>query len=512
MHLLCKAMQKKSAFLIIVALVIGVVIGYVVGWGTAPQPTIQTVTLPPTTYTVTVTERPGVTPAPTQTVTVTVTPAIGVVQPSEIVITAWTQGPERESIYRQLNLELAAEKLNTILRDLNIPLTVRIEGEFSTASWTDYRKKLYMALEAGTGPCIFLTAHIDTAVLSENNWVIPLDEYIQKYWNFTYYDVIPGLWDAVRYKGRVWGVPQDTEARPIYFNKILLKRLGWSDEEINDLPRKIRDGEFTLEDMLRVAKEAVDKGVVEPGYAIWHRPNPGPDWPIVYLAYGGKLYDDTTGKLVADMRVWRKYFEFFYKASMQNYRLISDMLTSLDWNRDIHPTIVAGKVLFWMGGTWHKGQWVSSFGLTEEQFWEMFGFALYPAGEKGLKPVTLSQPMAYFISKACPYPELAFLIVTLATDPYLNSLHAVPSAHLAILYSQLVNPLYIRDRFLKETGYMVEYAKYQPLHPKWGEYSTSIFEIVKGIETGGFRSVDEALAAFKNLLTTRLGDNVIIIE
>ncbi|MEM0088069.1 MAG: extracellular solute-binding protein [Thermofilum sp.] len=431
--------------------------------------------------------------------------------PVEIIITAWTQGPERESIYRQANLEEAAKRLTQMFKAVGVPATVRVEGEFSTASWTDYRKKLYLALEGGTGPCIFLTAHIDTATLADNGWIIPLDDYIKKYWNWTYYDVISGLWNSVTYKGRIWAIPQDTEARPVYYNKLLLKKLGWTDEMINDLPNKVLRGEFTLYDMLRVAKEAVDKGVVEPGYGIWHRPNAGPDWPIVYLAFGGELYDPGTGKLVADMKVWRKYFEWFYEASMARSKVISDKLTALDWNRDIHPTIVAGKVLFWMGGTWHKGQWVSSFGLSEEKFWEMFGFMLYPPGEKGGRPVTLSQPMAYFISKTCKYPEVAFLILTLATDSYLNSLHAVQSAHLAILYSQLSDPTYTKDKFLAATGYMVEYAKYQPLHPKWGEYQTTIFEVVKGIETGAF-TPDTALATFRDLLRSRLGDAVIIRE
>ncbi|MEM4810807.1 MAG: hypothetical protein QXS92_02715, partial [Thermofilum sp.] len=82
---------------------------------------------------------------------------------------------------------------------------------------------------------------------------------------------------------------------------------------------------------------------------------------------------------------------------------------------------------------------------------------------------------------------------------------------LAILYSQLSDPTYTKDKFLAATGYMVEYAKYQPLHPKWGEYQTTIFEIVKGIETGAF-TPDTALATFRDLLRSRLGDAVIIRE
>lgn len=494
---------RKTTALLLAALVVGVVVGYLIHWAITPAAPAA----PPEGYVPrSEYERLQRELESLRAQLAAAAPAA----PVEIVITAWTQGPESESMHRQKNLEMAAERLNQLFKVAGVPATVRVEGEFSTAGWTDYRKKLYLALEGGTGPCIFLTAHIDSAFLAENGWIIPLDDYVKKYWDWAYYDIISGLWDSVKYKGRIWGIPQDTEARPIYYNKLLLKKLGWTDEQINDLPNKVLRGEFTLYDMLSVAEEAVKKGVIEPGYGIWHRPNAGPDWPIVYLAFGGQLQDPTTGKLIADMRIWRKTFEWFYEASRVR-KVILEKITALDWNRDIHPTIVAGKVLFWMGGTWHKGQWVSSFGLSEEKFWEMFGFMLYPAGEKGGRPVTLSQPMAYFISKTCKYPEVAFLIITLATDPHLNSLHAVKSAHLAILYSQLSNSVYTQDKFLAAAGYMVEYAKYQPMHPKWGEYSTAIFEVIRGIETGQL-TVDAALATFRDTLKTRLGDEVIIRE
>jgi inositol-phosphate transport system substrate-binding protein len=494
--------QKTTAVFLIVSLLVGLVIGYFIGAATAPAPGEV---VPKSQYD----ELQKQVESLKQQLQQLSAQQAG--KPVEIVITAWTIGPEKESVYRQTNLEIAAAKLNQIFKAVGIPATVRLEGEFNTASWTDYRKKLYLALEGGTGPDIFLTAHIDTAFLAENGWIVPLDDYIKKYWNWTYYDVISGLWDSVKYKGKIWGVPQDTEARPIYYNKLLLKKLGWTDEQINDLPNKVLRGEFTLYDMLSVAEEAVKKGVVEPGYGVWHRPNAGPDWPILYLAFGGQLQDPSTGKLIADMKVWRKVFEWFYEASMARRKVILDKLTSLDWNRDIHPSIVAGKVLFWMGGTWHPPQWISTWGLGKDKFWEMLGFMLYPPSEKGGKPVTLSQPMTYFISKTCKYPEVAFLIITLATDPYLNSLHAVNSGHLAILHSQLSNTIYTQDKFLAATGYMVEYAKYQPLHPKWGDYSTAIFEVIKGIETGQF-TVDTALTALRDLLKSRLGDEVIIRE
>ena len=53
--------------------------------------------------------------------------------------------------------------------------------------------------------------------------------------------------------------------------------------QIEALPERIRSGEFTLQDLLETAREAVDKGVVEEGFGFWHRPLNGPDfWEFYY--------------------------------------------------------------------------------------------------------------------------------------------------------------------------------------------------------------------------------------
>jgi len=452
--------------------------------------------------------------AVTRTVTVTSTVVqqmpqqTPVTAPTAMSIVAWTQGPERESYYRQENLIEAAKRVTKILRIAGVSGEVRLEGEYSTAPWSDYRRKLQLALDSKTAPDIFMESHFAVAALSDAGWIVPLDDLIRTYWDWGYNDIIDSLWSAVKYKGKIWAIPQDTEARPIFYRKDLLAKLGWNKDQIEDLPNKILKGDFTFDDMLETAAEAVRKGVVEPGYGIWHRPNAGPDWPIPYLAYGGTLYDEGSNKLVADLSIWSKVFEWFYRASMRQSKAISDKLIGLDFNRDVHPTVVAGKVLFWFGGTWHKGQWVGSFGLKEEDFWKYYGFALYPPGQRGGKPVTLSQPLVYMISSNSKYVEAAFMIVTLATDAYLNARHAVNSAHLAIRYSELSHPEYTKDRFLAETGYMVKYALYQPNHPRWGIYQQAIFDVIRGIE-GGALDPGRAVDTFKRTLETQLGGDII---
>ena len=120
-----------------------------------------------------------------------------------ITITVWTIGPDPPSEYRLKNFYIAADVLNKYLEILGANIRVKIEGEFFVrpVEWEEYKKKFYLAYEAGKAPDIYLTGHEDVGFLAEEGMIIPLDEYIKKFWNTTYYDVISTLWEAVKHKG-----------------------------------------------------------------------------------------------------------------------------------------------------------------------------------------------------------------------------------------------------------------------------------------------------------------------
>jgi len=427
----------------------------------------------------------------------------------EITITIWTIGPDPPSEYRYKNFEIAAEMLNSWLRALKANVTIKVTGEFFVrpVEWSEYKKKFYLAFEAGDAPDIYLTGHEDIGFLAANGYIIPLDDYIRKYWDVVYYDVIPTLWEAVKYKGKIWGVPQDTEARHLYFRKDILRKMGWSEAEIEELPKKIERGEFTLQDLLEVAKEAVDKGLVKRG--ILHRVKEGYDYFQFYLAYGGKLWNPETGKMVFSQEAWKKTLQWFYDA-VWKYKVISPNQFSGDWDKDFHGPFTKGEALFLSGGTWHKGEWIQKGLLTEESFKENIGFALHPAEEPGKKPVTLSHPLVYTITKQAAergVADICFVLITLVTDPHINSFHSVQSSHLAILYSQISDSRYTKDWFLKDVAYMLKYTTFIPNHPKWGDYSRIVYNILRAVESGDMKP-DEAFNVMLEEIQSTLGDAV----
>jgi len=429
--------------------------------------------------------------------------------PEEITLVAWTIGPDEPSFYRRDNLIAAAERLNADLKAAGSNVTVKLEATFDTGDWGDYKQKFVLAAEAGEAPDIILSGHEDVAPWSDAGYIIPLDDYIEQYWESTYQDIIPALWPSVTYKGTRWAVPQDTEARPMYFSKKLLAEMGWSEDEINALPERIKSGEFTLYDMLELAKQAQDQGVVEKGYGYWHRPKKGGDFYHIYFAFGGEMQDPDTGKLVVVKDALLKHFKFHYD-TVFTYETTPKDFIGTDW-KVWHETVSsAEKALFWNGGTWHWAEWTQKYLDGNEQYlWDNVGFALIPAGEPGLQPTTLSHPLVYMVSSNSKHPDLAFRIITLATTADLNSRHAVNSGHLAILLSQFNHPAYKANKFLQETAYMVEYTNFQPNHPDYGVYDNIIWTALSAVEAGDV-TPEEAVDIVIEEMQAELGDKVII--
>jgi inositol-phosphate transport system substrate-binding protein len=172
--------------------------------------------------------------------------------------------------WRGLNFLVAEKDLNADLEAMGDPRRVKVEIIQDNMEWGPLVTEFVLAYGVGEAPDIWLTGHEYIGAQAEAGRIIPLGGIIEEFPIFNL--VFDNLWVCTMYKGKIWGVPQDAEARPLYWNKTLLNKLGWSDEEIAALPGKIEKGEFTLYDMLETAKQAVDKGVVKPGNGFWTRP------------------------------------------------------------------------------------------------------------------------------------------------------------------------------------------------------------------------------------------------
>jgi inositol-phosphate transport system substrate-binding protein len=424
-----------------------------------------------------------------------------------VKITAWTIGPDAPSFYRRDNLIAAAETVNKELESEGSNQRVQVEASFeSGGSWNDFKQKFILASEAKTGPDIILAGHEDLAPWAAAGHVIELDPLVGKY-QAKFADLIPTLWDSVKLTGKTYAIPQDTEARPIYYRKDLLAKLGWPQDRIDGLSDAVKSGEFAWPDLMSTAKEAVDKSVVEPAKGWYHRPSQGVDFYSWYYQNGGQMQDKETGKLVLVKDALAKHYQVHYDA-VRAQKITPENMIGTE-SRVWHETVTSGKVLFYNAGTWTWKDWQATYKVPEQELWDNVGYMLVPAAQKGGKPVTLSHPLVYMVTSYSKNQELAFRVIANATTPELNSRHALESAHLAILKSQTTDPTYQKDKFLLATGYMLEYTTFIPNHPRFGTYDEVLYRLLSAVEAGQMQPAQAADVAVEEL-RSQLRDQIIV--
>ena len=424
-----------------------------------------------------------------------------------VTIRAWTIGPDAPSYYRRDNLVDAAAALNDELEAEGSDQRVVVEASFeSGGQWADYLQKVTLAAESGQAPDIVLAGHENMAPWASAGYVIALDDLLAQNPD-AFADVIPRLWDAMKLQGVTYAVPQDTEARPMYYRKDLLAELGWSEDDIESLSERVRNGEWTMQDLVATAQAAIEAGVVDEGKGWYHRPTRGHDHYMFYYANGGRMQDPESGKVVIVRDALQKYFQLHYDA-VNTWKITPKNFLGSDF-RQWHETVTSGTVLFYNAGTWSWAEWLKTYEVPEDEQWENVGFMLIPAAEPGGEPTTLSHPLVYMVTEASENQELAFRLLAKATTPELNSRHSVTSAHLAILATQADDPTYAQDEFLKAASYMTDYTTFIPNHPNYGAYDEVLFRFLSAVEADEM-SPGEATEAAIQELQAQIGDELIV--
>ncbi|MCZ6455960.1 MAG: extracellular solute-binding protein, partial [Actinobacteria bacterium] len=322
-------------------------------------------------------------------------------------------------------------------------------------------------------------------------------------------DMIPSLWASTELNGKRWGIPQDAEARPMYYRKDLLLELGWTQAEVDSLPADIASGAFTWEDMIDTAEAAVAAGLVDEGNGWWHRPVNGADFVYYYYAAGGELLDDS-GAVIYDQAAAQQVYELVGGAVDRG--VLSDTLLGTSW-ADWNSTVANGDVLFWFGGSWQWSDWAENYVVDpggEQYLVDNVGFGPIPALAGGInEPISLTHPLLYMVSSDTENVDLALLVISKATTKELNTPYAVTSGHLAILQSQSGYEPYESAVFLSAITPILEYTTFLPNSPFYASWSEGYFLGLSAVESGQATPA-EAVQIVVDQLQNELGENVII--
>jgi inositol-phosphate transport system substrate-binding protein len=430
---------------------------------------------------------------------------VGFTSAQDITIEVWAGGSGETDNYRVDAIVIAADLLNRELAIMGEDTTVTVVGQ-SFDGWDDFKQAFTLAAEAGEAPNIVVTGHEDIAPWAQAGYIRPVEDYLDlASWPLN--NVYENLWPIASYDGTIYGVPQDAESRPFFFWKDHMKAIGYSDEDIAALPDKVQNGEYTLQNVLEDAKKMQDAGVVAAGYGFYPRPSNGPDYWQFYKSFGGDMVDEESGKLVFDTEAMRAFYQFFVDAVDMGVTRKNHIGTEGDqWFSEV----ATGKAGLWHGGTWHYARYTGREGLDD--FFGKIQFTLIPAGNEMGSANTLTHPLVYLVSNRGSDDEafIAAELIKIATEPRINSLHAIRSAHLAVTKEESNVDLYANNRWASEaTERLLPYANAMPNNSDFGVYWDVMWQNLEAAWTG-VKSVDDAVADAQTELEAALGDNIVI--
>lgn len=423
----------------------------------------------------------------------------------DLTITVWAGGTGDSSHYRIDAIDIAADMLEREYALRGEELNITVEGKRDFGGWAEFKQAFTLSSEAGTAPNIVVTGHEDIAPWAEAGYIVPAEDYLDLD-AYPLNDIYENLLEISSFDGVLWGLPQDSESRPFFFWKDTMKAIGYTDEQIDALPAMVQEGEYTLQNVLEDAKKAIDMGLVEEGYGFYPRVSNGPDYTQFYLSFGGELTDPETGKLLLDKASMQGYFQFFADAVEAGITKKNHIGT--DWNQ-WYNEVANGKAAMWHGGTWHYARYLKE---GNEDFFNTIQFSLIPAGDEEGKANTITHPLVYLIANQNDddLQDVAAQLIKIASEPRINSLHAIESAHLGISHQQSNIEFYAEDRWASEaTERLLPYADAQPNHLKWGVFSEAMFSALESVWTG-VDTPEGAVAALETELTAKLGDDLIV--
>jgi len=189
---------------------------------------------------------------------------------AEKVITLWSHWADHET---KVNfVETAAKNFEKKNPGVKIKVT-----------W--YQKKalysaLKVALSAGKAPDIFYT-EVNQIEYVDNNFLLPLDDLMN--WE----NIEPWARDSWKFNGKTYGFPLETQTVELYYNKDLMKKLGFK------LPENAL---FSQAEFTELVKKARSSGTTPLAQGVGDRPYPGH-----YMSYQTllkKLGKEDYGKLL----------------------------------------------------------------------------------------------------------------------------------------------------------------------------------------------------------------------
>lgn len=388
----------------------------------------------------------------------------------------------------------AAERVNERYAAEGKNIKITFETDFQTIANNEYHNNIVFAHKSGDAPDIFI-CDADVAGFVNAGCLLDISDLVND-------DFVEGIFTPTMVDGKAYAMPFDLPLRVIYYSNKDLADIGWTQEEIDALPKKIASGQYTLEQFTALCHEVVEKGGAT--YGLVHRPGAGNDFFDILNALGGEYYDEN-GNLVFDEAAILRFLQFTYD-NANTTKITPENLNQLGWDT-INKMVGTGEAFAYYGPMFSATYVAQAAGLSTEEFAEHETFVLFPKSEYTDAPFAIAAPQMMSISADTKYPEICkdiFRELAAGSSDYLAN-HASTIYTLSCIKSENESDVIKSNPILSGVTYMADYAVSVPAVDGLATLKSELFSQIVTLELGQ-TTPEEALKALKTQIELNVDD------
>jgi len=361
---------------------------------------------------------------------------------------------------RDANFDEALVRLNKELEGQNVQVVVE--------EWPKVDDdELLLQGQAGKKADIFINSSVDigweleAGLIKEVDWVKDSE---------LFSTTSDNLMNIMYYDGHYYGVLQDMDTSPVFLCRSTLKSLGMTDTDIDGLRDKVNNGEFVLSDLVDLAKQAMDQGLVDIGFAVEDKRFEG--WKYAYGVYN---YDLDQNKLVFDETAVKNLFGFWEDA--YNKGVINESIGDIGTDLSA-PKFVEGKVFASFARTEYYSELRAAKGMENDTsgfdkwFNENVVWIPVPSATEGGNPVSYSNPAMIFVGADVDDEKMPYVqrLIELMMSPDLQIEHTLLSGKLPVTPEAYTDERFQNMSYYKDQMYMTEFTSVRAPHPYYARF------------------------------------------
>ncbi|MFJ9565707.1 extracellular solute-binding protein [Streptomyces fuscichromogenes] len=377
-----------------------------------------------------------------------------------------------------------------------------------TASEADYYTKIQLMMRSpSTAPDL---VYEDTALINSDiagGYLKPLDAYTAKWADWSQYAAAAKTAVTGASDNKVYGVPDNTDTRGIWYNKQLFAKAGisvpwqpktWAD--VLSAARKIKAKLSGVTPMNLYTGTAGGEASSMQGFEMLLYGTPAGD---------KSLYDASQKKWVVGSQGFKDALDFVHTVYSEKLGPhVSDALGANFGTTVGTELIPAGKLAIDIDGSWMPNNWGSTSAKPWKDWESVMGTAAMPT-QNGQEPgkTSMSGGWAWSVPAKAGNADLAwkFLqsIQTKTNSAKWNTVNSTIATRTDVASDSSYLNSVSTNKFFTE---LVADTHYRPGLPAYNQVSTAIQKAMESVTTGQ-ASVDKAAATYDNDVKSAVGDD-----